>query len=355
MCETIEKADVHSQVQDWARRYAGRRLAILGAGQVGIELLLAMRGTAVQVVGLMDDFALPDSQVDGQPVLPSKILSSLQVDAVILGTTKARARMQDRLKHLCFTGDILSLPGQDDDIFAPQTFERVCAIEKFHNLHAGQRAFVIGNGPSLKRTDPRRIRDAVTFGCNSIFLLNEFEPTYYCVEDHICAEDRCQQINALPWSKFLAGDLRRWLTNGHFFNGHRAAEIDTFNTDFAAGIQVGASVAFTMMQLAFYMGCDPVYLIGLDHSYDVSSFRKEAGTTVLTATGHDVNHFDARCIANGLRSNYPNMARMEKAYGLSRETFTRYGRQIYNATAGGRLETFDRLDFETIVNGPLPE
>ncbi len=260
--------------------------------------------------------------------------------------------MRDRLKELAYSGDILCLPGEDDDFFVPCSRERVLEIERFHNVHVGERAFVIGNGPSLRKTDPRRIRNAVTFGCNSVFLLKEFTPSYYCVEDHICAEDRSEQINTLPWVKFLGSDLRRWLTNGYFFNAIRAAEVDRFSTDFAAGIQVGATVAFTMLQLAFYMGCNPVYLIGIDHSYNVDGFRKEPFGTVLTSAGGDPNHFNPSYIGKGLRSNYPRVDRMEAAYRLAREAFARHARRIYNATWGGKLEVFERVDFEAIVEGP---
>lgn len=346
---STEASEISRQAHAWGRAYTGKRLAILGAGPVGADILRCLRGQGGQVVGVMDDFTAPDSRLEDCRVVPSRALLSLQADAVILATTKARQRMRDRLEQLGYAGDILCLPGEDDDVFAPSRGQRVCEIEQFHNLHAGQRAFVVGNGPSLKRTDPRRLGSEVTFGCNSIFLLEDFVPTYYCLENHICAEDRQEQINALPWAKFLSHDLRRWLTNGHFFNAFRTAEIDTFSTDFAAGIQVGATVTYTMIQLAFYMGCDPVYLVGMDHSYNLESLQKDPGKAMLISTGDDANHFHVGCIGKGFRANYPHMDRMETAYRLAREAFEKHGRRIYNATAGGKLEIFERINFERLL------
>ncbi len=40
-----------------------------------------------------------------------------------------------------------------------------------HNIHHGQRCFIIGNGPSLQRTDLTKLKDEFTFGMNRIYLV----------------------------------------------------------------------------------------------------------------------------------------------------------------------------------------
>ena len=61
-------------------------------------------------------------------------------------------------------------------------------LKPYHNLHRGQRCFVIGNGPSLKAEDLTRIwnLDIPTFACNRIHMIfsqTEWRPTYYFISD----------------------------------------------------------------------------------------------------------------------------------------------------------------------------
>ena len=71
----------------------------------------------------------------------------------------------------------------------------------FRNRHRGQRAFILGNGPSLNECDLTRLKNEVTFGVNGIFLNYDrmgFHPTYYVVEDVFVAEDLMEIELPLP-------------------------------------------------------------------------------------------------------------------------------------------------------------
>ena len=73
------------------------------------------------------------------------------------------------------------------DIGLPITKNERRLLE-YRDRHKGERAFVIGNGPSLNRCDLKLLKKEVTFGVNSIFLNYEnmgFHPTYYLVEDFL--------------------------------------------------------------------------------------------------------------------------------------------------------------------------
>ena len=73
-------------------------------------------------------------------------------------------------------------------------------LSALKNCYMGRRAFIIGNGPSLRNTDIQKLKGEITIGSNSIFLLFEdtgFRPTFYTVEDRLVAEDRAPTINKL--------------------------------------------------------------------------------------------------------------------------------------------------------------
>ena len=72
-------------------------------------------------------------------------------------------------------------------------------LASYKNQHKGQRAFLLGNGPSLNRCDLRFLKNEITFGVNSIFLNYKnmgFYTKYFVVEDVFVGEDRAKEINA---------------------------------------------------------------------------------------------------------------------------------------------------------------
>src|SRR3990170_3289750 len=61
-----------------------------------------------------------------------------------------------------------------------ESIKRLAALK---DIHKGKRAFVIGNGPSLKQTDLSKLKNEITFGMNRIYLAFPywgFTTTYFC-------------------------------------------------------------------------------------------------------------------------------------------------------------------------------
>jgi hypothetical protein len=230
-----------------------------------------------------------------------------------------------------------------------------------HNLHYGQRAFILGNGPSLNKCNLFKLRNELTFGVNNIFLnygKMGFHPTYYIVEDNLIAEDRSDQINNYhgPEIKFFGNYLHYciddspdvvWLNvrvNYKNYNG-----FPHFSKNAARMIWVGGTVSYICMQLAFYMGFKEVYLIGFDHTYKVpadaivNEQKKE-----ITSRSSDPNHFDPNYFGKGYRWHDPMIERMEMAYRRANIIFQTDQRQIYNATIGGHLNVFPRVNYDDL-------
>src|SRR5699024_10081487 len=64
----------------------------------------------------------------------------------------------------------------------PERDRNLAKLARFAGRHAGQRCFIIGNGPSLAKMDLGPLRGEVTFGMNRIYLLRDkigFLPTYF--------------------------------------------------------------------------------------------------------------------------------------------------------------------------------
>lgn len=232
-------------------------------------------------------------------------------------------------------------------------------LADLRDIHRGQRCFIIGNGPSLNRLDITLLANEITFGVNAIYTNYEkmgFYPTYYVVEDYLVAEDRAAEINRYSGSKFkfFGNYLRYCLTPDEktivlnvMMNYDEYEGFPKFSESALHKVWVGGTVSYLCMQLAYYMGFSEVYLIGFDHSYSIPDSARISGS-VITSTENDVNHFNSAYFGKGLRWHDPMVDRMEASYRRAREHYSAGGRAIYNATAGGKLEVFERVKYETL-------
>lgn len=233
-------------------------------------------------------------------------------------------------------------------------------LRNFRNIHRGQRCFIIGNGPSLNKLDLKKLKNEITFGVNAIYtnyVNMGFYPTYYIVEDVFVAEDRKDEINNYRHStKFFGNYLRYCLTPDEtttvlnvIVDYRKYKDFPHFSTNALEKIYVGGSVTYICMQMAFYMGFDKAYLIGFDHSYSIpkNAIRSKDGTAILS-TSDDVSHFSKDYFGKGKRWHDPMVDRMEKAFRKARLYYEMHGKEIYNATAGGKLEVFERVDYDSL-------
>jgi 6-hydroxymethylpterin diphosphokinase MptE-like len=224
-----------------------------------------------------------------------------------------------------------------------------------------QRCFVIGNGPSLNDTDLGKLQNEVSFGVNGIFLKfaeTNFRPTFYVVEDHLVAEDRADAINALRGvTKLFPIYLAYCLDEGQdtiFFN-HRPRKSYPhgfdFSTDASKITYTGCTVTFTCLQLAYCLGVKEIYLIGVDHSYavpDSTKIEKSYNVEIYDMDEDDPNHFDPSYFGKGFRWHNPQSDKMEEAYREAKLVTDAGGCKIFNATRGGKLEVFPRVNYESL-------
>jgi hypothetical protein len=86
------------------------------------------------------------------------------------------------------------------------------------------------------------------------------------------------------------------------------------------------------------MGFDRVALVGADHNFAAHG----AANKTVTADARDESHFDPNYFAGGVKWQLPDLFESEVWYGRARQVYEAFGRQIINATEGGKLEVFER-------------
>jgi len=196
----------------------------------------------------------------------------------------------------------------------------------------------------------RLVRDEVTIGSNGIFLLFPevgFRTTFVTVEDRVFAEDRAHELNALHGTmKLFPHDLAYCITADDdtlYLDFRRSyPAFPQFSDDLSRQAFWGVTVTFLNLQLAWYLGCAPVYLIGFDHEY-----KTQASTSSgpVVSTSPDESHFHPGYIGPGYRSYPPMLERMEMSYRAAKTFLEERGVAVYNATAGGKLDVYPRVSY----------
>ena len=224
-------------------------------------------------------------------------------------------------------------------------------LKPLQGEYAGCRAIIMGNGPSLRRTNWDLVRREYTFGLNRISLLFEemgFVPSFcVCVKDLVIEQfhqelDEIDAIKVFDWKS----------SNGRITPDDQTVLLPrisspSFHEDISGGWNHGFTVTFAALQLAFYLGFEEVILIGVDHHYSRSG-RPRLEEVV---EGQDPDHFSPDYFPEGVKWAIPDLAGSETTYRLAQGAYGRAGRSIVDATDGGRLEVFPKATLEQALAG----
>lgn len=248
-----------------------------------------------------------------------------------------------------------------------QISKRKMVSDHFMNIHKGERCFIIGNGPSLTMDDLQKLSEEYTFTVNSLYksfpVLN-YKPTYYFVMDRIMAYDFVRDKNELDnllnhvgkaffeiktevYDKYAESEYDNLFFYKDKYVSFNESEIklEYFSEDITVDVFRTESVIYDVLQFACYMGFKEIYLLGID-----LSFKNE-------------KHIDGTRIKNEVKRNhasfltepewyddtaYEPVDQMEIGFLVAKKYADNKEILIRNATRGGKLEVFDRVEFDTL-------
>lgn len=239
-------------------------------------------------------------------------------------------------------------------------------LSLLRNRHAGQRAVIVGNGPSLKIPDLDRLRGEITFASNKIYLAygdTDWRPTYYSVEDHLVLLNNRDAIAALKDSfKIFPANMRDFgyheadtvfapfLPPKSFEEPLSDPDFPEFSTDLSHGICWGSTIVYSQIQMAVHMGCTEIVLIGIDHSYALPSVKQ--GNYYLHEG--EKNHFHPEYRSPGEKWHQPNLEVLEVSYARARDICAARGINVVNASRKTALDVFERADFDKLFTSETP-
>jgi len=221
-------------------------------------------------------------------------------------------------------------------------------ILSYKNCHVGQRCFIVANGPSLRYTDLSLLKNEITIGMNRIYLMKEltgFQPNYLIVSDmDVQLKQFTEEYDKVNLTRFYNWNLRHLFTESENLIFFKESFNPNFQPNFLHRIGSGKSVTFTCIQLAYFMGFSEVVLIGKDHHYNIS------GTPHISvnANGTEDNHFISGYYKKGMIWDIPDPFGEEYSYFQARKAFEAVGRKIFDATIGGNLKVFEKINFYSL-------
>ncbi|MBW6473436.1 MAG: DUF115 domain-containing protein [Anaerolineaceae bacterium] len=240
-------------------------------------------------------------------------------------------------------------PEIPDAYFHPWRTQSRKSLKQFHNIHQGKRCFILGNGPSLKQTDLTKLKNEYTFGMNRIYLAFDdmgFETSYYVSVNDLVIEQCANEILELNIPRFVSWRAgKRWLTQQeNLFFLYTTYTEPKFAKDIRNRLWESATVTYVALQIAYFMGFSEVVLIGVDHNFET---KGKANTTIISQ-GDDPNHFHPGYFGKGFRWQLPDLEMSEVGYRMAKEAFEKDGRKVLDATIGGKLSIFEKIDYNKL-------
>lgn len=224
-------------------------------------------------------------------------------------------------------------------------------MEALKNTAECKRCFIVATGPSLIPEDLKLIKNEVTFGVNSIFLMydkTDWRPDYYVCTDapyftkivneyKIKAKELSKKDIFLNAKSKKINKLLEETPCTHYINfsgWNRAYDFDKYqySDDIVAGLYAFGTVTNIAISIAMYLGFSEIFLIGADCSNLNKHFIND-----ITDAGKDDRKAE-------------NIARAQKkGYELMKVEAEKKKVKIFNSTRGGALEIFERVALEEVL------
>lgn len=243
-------------------------------------------------------------------------------------------------------------------------------LASLKDKYKGQRCFILGNGPSLKQQDIGLLRNEFVFVTNWFVLHDEFlnlQNCFFCASDahlwnygggfHPELPNRISKHKNIvcffehsALSSFRRqSELKEDVVLFVQLNDSKRVWEGHFSSDVVSETYWGYTVIIDMcLPLAFYLGFETVYLMGCDCDYkldEARDFSKSFFYDISKVPESDLAHISKqREEANAQEQ----LDKWEKGYMVVKDYFEGSGRKIFNAGYGGKLEVFERVNYDDL-------
>jgi FkbM family methyltransferase len=169
------------------------KLVIFGAGGAGIQACRQLAKASKHVAAFIDnDPAKHHCMLMGRPVFPVEYLKTLDYDSIVV-SSQAAPVIYDQLISLGVDKEkiVIHVIPSAPNLLKDWRESHSRRLERFRNCHAGEDCFILGNGPSLLKTDLGALSSRYVFGLNKIHLLFPKRPLH--VDYHVAINSHVVQ------------------------------------------------------------------------------------------------------------------------------------------------------------------
>ena len=238
-------------------------------------------------------------------------------------------------------------------------------LMELKDTHMGETCFVIGNGPSLTAADLDRIRQQGIFsfaskGIYKIFSQTAWRPDIWGVSDLDYIELKQKELDRLDGfiklvctqSYLKKGILIKDAVYYPFIQAERTPRC--FYRDVSRGVQFYGTITGKLVNFAVYMGFTTIYLLGCDNTVAI---KQDADGRSVIDTSKELHfsrdYFESEQERITVYQNINNLQHaieyVNRSYHDLKWFCDDLGVKVFNATRGGELESFPRMDVEEIL------
>lgn len=253
--------------------------------------------------------------------------------------------------------------------FSDQNVRHACdRLKKMHGRYRGKRCFIMGNGPSLNEMELDLLKDDFVWASNKCYLLFDrisWRPAFYVAVDKRVVPDIRDNISKLffdlPETMFyipVRFRVRSGLPSAPNVYWYREVDYqrsvefrDMFTVDASKWVSNVKTVTIAALQLAVYLGFNPIYLIGCDTSYSIPEsveLEDNDPNLLVSSRNDDSNHFDPSYFGKNSKWHAPHPDKMISHYKKAQKICEDIGARVFNATIGGKLEVFPRVNYKDL-------
>lgn len=280
--------------------------------------------------------------------------------------TKTIKKLRDFSEYLKTKSDYL----ENLDLLTKGDYKVISHNKKFKNCHKNKRAFIIANGSSLNNQNIKPLANEITFVMNGFHKhpsSNIIDPNYYSIVDsaHFKNITDTQEFYSLINKNCKNSNFFITLSRGYDFNTkYEVLPSEQTNyvaiygkpreisLDFTKLMPSYGTVAAFSLAMAIYMGCNPIYLLGFDHDYlanrDIDKHFYKGNDGLKGEIGLR-NETKPLSEIYSYHKTMKFMTLFWDSYISLKKIANKKGIKIYNATDGGFLDVFDRINYEEVL------
>jgi hypothetical protein len=240
----------------------------------------------------------------------------------------------------------------------------------YKNIHQGQRCFIVCSGPSVKKQNLLSLKNEITFFVSSGFLHPDYsfiQPNYHCAVDILLTPKLTREkyaewfqqmdskigtaqlfLSAADESFIIQNDLFRSRRLNYVHMGLKWDSARKEIYDISQKIPTVQSVPIMAIMIAMYMGCGPIYLLGVEldeiwrgefkHFYPNEIMRNDLA---VNEDGKSTTP-----LIEMFKINYTLWQQFDILRSIAEENNIK----IFNATQGGALDIYRRAKFENLFD-----